>query len=92
MDLEAFLLSAEWRDTARGLELTLWARAAEGPVRALIRGQESVMFVPRGTRIQGGRQVSRALRTLDGLLLGHVGPPFARIRSSVRRFGRHRRT
>lgn len=66
MDLEAFLLSAEWRDTARGLELTLWARASEGPVRALIRGQESVMFVPRGTRIQGGRQVSRALRTLDG--------------------------
>jgi DNA polymerase-2 len=66
VDLEAFLLSAEWRDTARGLELTLWARSAEGPVRALIRGQESVMFVPRGTRIRGGRQAERSLQTLDG--------------------------
>ena len=65
-ELEAFLLSVEWRDTARGLELTLWGSSLEGPVRATFTGQEAVMFVPRYAETQAGRRVPRALRTREG--------------------------
>ncbi|MDP1821703.1 MAG: DNA polymerase II [Archangium sp.] len=66
-ELEAFLLSAEWRDTARGLELTLWGSSpTEGPVRATLTGQEAVMFVPRASETKAGRRVPRALRSRDG--------------------------
>jgi DNA polymerase-2 len=66
-ELEAFVLSVEWRDTPRGLELTLWASSpTEGPVRAVFTEQEAVMFVLHGTPTRGGRQVPRPLRTLQG--------------------------
>lgn len=65
-ELEAFLLSVEWRDTSRGLELTLWGSSVEGPVRATFTGQEAVMFVPRYAETQGGRRVPRALRSREG--------------------------
>jgi len=65
--VEAFLLSVEWKDTARGVELTLWAASnTSGPVRATITGQEAVMFVPRHWPTQAGRRESRPLRTLEG--------------------------
>lgn len=59
--LEGFVLSLEWRDTPRGLELTLWAVGAEGPVRATFTGQEAVFFVPRAQRTFAGRRVPREL-------------------------------
>jgi DNA polymerase-2 len=63
----AFLLSVEWRDTARGLELTLWGSSpTRGPVCATLTGQEAVMFVSRTTEARAGRRVSRELRTKDG--------------------------
>jgi hypothetical protein len=31
---KAFLLSREWRDRDDGIEITLWARAEQSPVRA----------------------------------------------------------
>lgn len=66
-DIEAFLLSVEWRDTPRGIELTLWARSrADGPVRAALTGQEAVMFVRRSWPTQAGRREPKPLRTLDG--------------------------
>ncbi len=67
-EIEAFLLSVEWRDTPRGIELTLWAASPEhGPVRATIGAQEAVMFVPRSSETRAGRREPRALRTRNGL-------------------------
>ena len=64
--LSAFILSIEWRDAARGLELTVWGVSSEGPVCATLRGQEAVMFVPRHAETKAGRRVPRALKTLQG--------------------------
>lgn len=64
--VEAFLLSREWRDLDDGIELVLWARAAEGPVRVRIPKQEAVMFVPRDATSFTGRRVARELSTFDG--------------------------
>jgi DNA polymerase-2 len=66
-EVRAFLLTVEWRDTARGLELTLWASSPEhGPVCATFTGQEAVMFVPRHVESRGGRRVERPLKTKEG--------------------------
>jgi DNA polymerase-2 len=62
--VDAFLLSREWRDTDSGVEIVLWGRAAESPVRARFSGQEAVMFVPRGAPARGHRRVARPLFTL----------------------------
>lgn len=64
--VDAFLLSREHRDGDDGLEIVLWARAADGPVRVRLPGQEAVLFVPRGAPTRGGRQVERPLTTLQG--------------------------
>jgi hypothetical protein len=37
--LDAFLLSREWRDADDGIEIVLWARAAEAPVRVRMSRQ-----------------------------------------------------
>lgn len=65
-ELEVFILSVEWRDTDRGIELTLWGSSAEGPVKATVSGQEAVMFVPRGTRSFSARRVERPLKSPSG--------------------------
>jgi DNA polymerase II len=68
LELEAFLLSIEWRDTAGGVELTLWGSSPEhGPVKVTITGQEAVMFVPRHTPTAAGRREPKSLRTLQGV-------------------------
>jgi DNA polymerase-2 len=64
--LDAFLLSRQWRDADDGVELVLWARAKESPVRVRVSRQEAVMFVPRTTTTLAGRRVPRPLTTLDG--------------------------
>jgi DNA polymerase-2 len=64
--IDAFLLSREWRDADDGVEIVLWARAKEMPVRVRISRQESVMFVTRDTTTRWGRRVSRPLTTLQG--------------------------
>ena len=64
---EAFLLTREWRDTQQGIELVLWAAGESGPVRAVLRGQEAVCFIPRSQASPAGvrrRQVD--LATLSG--------------------------
>ncbi|MGD0530243.1 MAG: DNA polymerase II, partial [Polyangiaceae bacterium] len=65
-EVDAFLLSREWRDRNDGVELVLWARAADTPVRARFPGQESVMFVARSTETRAGRRRERPLTTLQG--------------------------
>jgi DNA polymerase-2 len=64
--VDAFLLSREWRDGESGVEIVLWARAAESAVRARFSGQEAVMFVPRGADARAHRRVPRPLSTLRG--------------------------
>lgn len=64
--IDAFLLSREWRDGPDGVEIVLWCRAPEAPVRVRMTGQEAVMFVPRGALTHAGRRVSRPLESLDG--------------------------
>lgn len=64
--IDAFLLSREWRDGDDGIEIVLWARAAEAPVRARLARQEAVLFVPRDAPTRGGRQVPRPLTTFEG--------------------------
>lgn len=64
--VEAFLLSREWRDQDDGIELILWARSNEGPVRVRIGRQEAVMFVPRDVVTHLGRRAERELTTFDG--------------------------
>ncbi|MFO0676264.1 MAG: DNA polymerase II [Polyangiaceae bacterium] len=64
--LDAFLLSRTSRDTERGIEVVLWARAAEGPVCVRVPGQEAVMFVPRHVPTSSGRRVERPLTSLRG--------------------------
>ncbi len=60
------LLSREWRDGDDGVEIVLWARAREGPLRARLSRQEAVMFVPRGAPARADRRVARPLATLQG--------------------------
>ena len=64
---EAFLLTREWRDTPRGIELVLWAAGGAGPVRAVLRGQEAVCFIPRSQASPPGVRRRRVdLATLGG--------------------------
>jgi DNA polymerase-2 len=65
-EIDAFLLSREWRDRNDGIEIVLWARAADTPVRARFPGQEAVMFVPRHVETRAGRRRPRPLTTLQG--------------------------
>lgn len=64
--MEAFLLSREWRDADDGVEIVLWARAKDAPVRVRVSRQEAVMFVLRDTQARWARQVPRPLTTLHG--------------------------
>lgn len=64
--IDAFLLSREWRDASDGIEIVLWARTVERPVRVRLAGQEAVLFVPHGAPTRGGRQVPRPLASMQG--------------------------
>lgn len=65
-EIDAFLLSREWRDADDGVEVVLWARAKEGPLRVRLSRQEPVMFVERDALTHAGRRVARPLTTLEG--------------------------
>ncbi|CAN5271728.1 DNA polymerase II [soil metagenome] len=64
--IDAVLLSREWRDEADGIEIVLWGRSAEGPVRVRIPKQEAVFFVARNAVTRAGCRVERPLVTLAG--------------------------
>lgn len=64
--VDAFLLSRQWRDADDGVEIVLWARSADQPVRVRLTRQEAVMFVPRTTVTFSGRRAARSLTTFDG--------------------------
>ena len=66
LSIEALLLSRDWRETDAGVEIVLWGRTPETPVRARFTGIESVMFVPRELSAQADRRVARPLTTPHG--------------------------
>lgn len=65
--VRAVLLTRQWFDRRDGLELTFWGAAADGPVKAVLTGQDAVMFVERGTSVQEGRLRPVELATLTGV-------------------------
>jgi len=67
--VQGFLLTRGWRDTPQGIELTLWATTAEGPLRLVVDGQEAVCFIERGTPLDlpsGSRRRELPLERLGG--------------------------
>lgn len=64
--VEAVLLTRQWFDRREGTELTFWGATADGPVKAVVRGTEAVMFVPRTTPTEAGRRKEVQLRSLSG--------------------------
>lgn len=71
-ELDGFLLTREWRDGDRGVEVVLWSATKDGPVRARFPREEGVMFVPRHVPTENGRRVPTELRSLDGVTLDTV--------------------
>lgn len=47
MSINAYLLTRHWRDTSRGVELSLWATTDNGPVNVVVTHQQAVCFVER---------------------------------------------
>jgi DNA polymerase-2 len=46
IDQKGFILTRQWRDTRKGVELEFWLSSDDGPVKLLVPEQESVFFVP----------------------------------------------
>ncbi len=49
--IDGFLLTRQWRDRDRGLELVYWIATESGPVRAVVSDQEAVCFVRRDVEL-----------------------------------------
>ncbi len=62
-NVEAVLLTRQWFDRRDGLEFTFWGATASGPVKAVLRGQEAIMFVERMTESEDGRRRPLELKT-----------------------------
>ncbi|WP_025771351.1 DNA polymerase II [Thioalkalivibrio sp. HK1] len=67
--LRAFLLTRHWRDTPKGLEISLWATTDAGPLRILLNQEDAVFFIPGSTQaIEGGcKRRSLTLSTFAGV-------------------------
>jgi len=46
-DVEAFVLTRHARDTAEGVEVTLWLASSEGPLQVCFPAQRAVCFIPQ---------------------------------------------
>jgi len=65
-DLTLFVLTRSWRDTPRGIEITLWGWSAEGPVRVVMTGQEAVMFGRRDIEVHCDRRRELEMTDMHG--------------------------
>jgi DNA polymerase-2 len=45
MGLNGYILTRQWLETATGMDLVLWCHTESGPVQAIVKNQESVMFI-----------------------------------------------
>lgn len=67
--VNAFLLTRQWRDTDRGVQLEYWAASASGPLRLRIESQSAVCFIARDDPLiapSGSERKPLALRSLQG--------------------------
>jgi len=67
--LDGFLLTRQWRDTAKGIELSFWISTSDGPVRLVIENERAVCFTHQATHLPLPKNVSRKslnLKSLDG--------------------------
>ena len=67
--LDGFLLTRQWRDTAKGIELSFWISTADGPVRLVVENEQAVCFVQRSTDLPLANNVTRkplSLKSLGG--------------------------
>jgi DNA polymerase-2 len=62
-----FLLTREAQQRSDGLEIVLWGRSEEGPVRVRLTRREAVFFVERDVPTELGRRREVDLRTLEGV-------------------------
>lgn len=58
--IDAFLLTRQWRDTAKGIILDFWFSSASGPLHVLIENQQAIFFI----RQEDSQQVDRALSAI----------------------------
>jgi len=67
--LDGFLLTRQWRDTNKGIELTFWISTADGPVRLVIENEQAVCFTQRTTELRLPNKATRKqlpLKNLNG--------------------------
>jgi len=57
--LNGFLLTRQWRDTAKGIELIFWVSTPDGPVRLVIENEQAVCFTQRSTLLRLTSSVTR---------------------------------
>jgi len=62
-----FLLTRHWRDTPSGIDITLWAWTAEGPLRLHLPNQRAVCFIDRNTQLPVGVNCERKALALTDL-------------------------
>lgn len=62
-----FLLTREAQQRSDGLEIVLWGRSEEGPVRVRLQKREAVCFVERDVETELGRRREVDLATLEGV-------------------------
>lgn len=66
--IKGFLLTRQWRDTPKGIELEFWVQTDDGPARIIIENQQAVCFVRRDSLPNISTTVSRKpvqLKTLQ---------------------------
>jgi DNA polymerase-2 len=61
--LEGFLLTRQWRDSPRGLEISFWMSSERGPCRINVAGEHAICFVDRDATLPRGVHCER--RALD---------------------------
>ncbi|WP_246540708.1 DNA polymerase II [sulfur-oxidizing endosymbiont of Gigantopelta aegis] len=61
--IDAFLLTRQWRDSAKGIVLDFWFASDNGPIHVLIENQQAIFFICQADRVQ----VSHALSALAGV-------------------------
>ena len=66
IDIAAWVLTKQWRDTPSGVALTYWLVSDEGPLRIHYPHYEAVMFVERDVEAQSDRRRQIELCSLSG--------------------------
>ena len=62
--IQGFLLTRNWRDTDRGIELEFWFSTDSGPICALVPEQRSLFFLREG-QVEPAKALLRAERGIE---------------------------